>query len=243
MRDAPLVACAIALAACSAQVAGEGRASEHGATSGPSDRAAPAPAPSGSTRPRSPIGDACTLEKAPRHLAFLRTGTCGDVPADAGQWTGTALFPDAPSPLREVACAFDWSSDVGAAPEPSALAVVDAEHLVPTCPKRIRVVDVTTPVHGEALEVPPMEADGGGTGAPSGVTGCDVCARLVGRELFVILPPDQLDLKRIAVWVDSGAEMRFDVSPSVAGAQAFFVSLPPPTEGAYVGGRVSFFER
>ena len=229
---------AAALPACTAAPAADG--GERSAP--PPDEADAEPVPGPSPGLSNDGGVACA-EGALHYLAFLASGTCRDVDASAGRWTGRTLFPDALPPIRDVACDFTWTTDpsrgdVGS-PDIAALDALDAEHLTPACAKAIP--SPATPWGpGSATKVPVPE---GPESAPTGVTGCDVCGRLFRRDVFVILPADRVDLKRIVVSLDIGGTVSFDLTPAMAGAQAFFVPLPPPPAGAtYIEGRVPFLD-
>jgi hypothetical protein len=89
------------------------------------------------------------------------------------------------------------------------------------------------------VAIPRPESDGGAS-APTGVSGCDVCARLFGRMLFVILPPEKLDLRSVVVTTASGRYLAFDMSIP-KGTQAFAVELPVNDQESYKDGRVPLF--
>ena len=149
---------------------------------------------------------------APRYLAFLASGRCRDVPSSRsdGTWVASSLFPEAPEGLRDSACAYQWTAS------PSAPSAADVEALSALQPEHLtRGLDApatcNAPVlaQGYAKLNPPPEP--GAAGAPIGVVGCDVCARVYGRTLFAILPPDRLDLRTVLITTTGGQLVSFDV--------------------------------
>lgn len=210
-------------------------AGDRGASSGPDEPGVAGEGP-------LPKAGACGGDDATRWLGFLESGSCASIPGAGGAWVATRLFPDAPPALAAQACAFDWTPDdpSGARrPDEGALASAPLEHLTAYCPSPVSLARVPFS-EGTATEIP---QDPDPLGAPTGVTGCDVCARLAGRHVFAILPADRLDLKRIVVALDTQAFVSFDVAPVMAGSQAFVVALPSRADGAsYVEGRVPFLD-
>jgi hypothetical protein len=74
--------------------------------------------------------------------------------------------------------------------------------------------------------------DAGAESAPTGVTGCDVCGRVLEREVFVILPDDELDLRTIVVRTNRGRFVSFEVKQGLGPAQVFSAKLPAPPDDA-----------
>jgi hypothetical protein len=180
---------------------------------------------------------------APRYYAFLASGSCAEVSGSGGVWIAQPLFPEAPADVRERACTYRWrSAEVGSAsgPDVEALEALSAELLTesrePPAP-----CDAAPSLRGSAAIVP-VDPDAGGASAPTGVSGCDVCAQIRDRSAFVILPADNLDLQTMLVATSAGRFVTIDLSPPTAGAQAFSVELPPAPDGAsYEEGRASLF--
>lgn len=194
-------------------------------------------------------GGACDGRGAAAYLAFLSRGVCADVPARRGTWVARSRFPEAPPAVRDQACSYRFRADEGHAGEVAAKAALDAlEALSADLLTADCTADPVQPLEerdwraelGRATELAGEVAGGaGGVDVPTGVSGCDVCARVVGRMLYVILPADQLELRRVAVAVDGGAVLGFELAPPSARAQAYAVELPLPTFGtAYVEGPV-----
>jgi hypothetical protein len=183
---------------------------------------------------------------APRYHAFLASGSCADVAGVDGRWIARPLFPDAPPDVRAAACTYRWSaaSSAGArTPDVAALEALAAEHLTQDVAPA-EDCDPPTTIRGSAAIIPVDPDDGmGGLGAPTGVSGCDVCARLGDRSVFVILPADRVDLRQVVVATSDGRFVSLSMTPPTAGAQAFAVDLPPAPGGAtYLEGRVPLFE-
>lgn len=178
-------------------------------------------------------------QEGPRYLAFLASGTCRDVQGSEGTWVARPLFPEAPAAIRDTACAYQWTGSAAAtAPDLAILTTIGAEHLT-------RDVEVTMSCAarvlppGSAAVVPSIAGDGGES-SPTGVSGCDVCARLSGKTLFAILPPDRLDLHTAVVLTPSGRYITFGMSVP-EGTQAFAVDLPADALESYKEGRVPLF--
>ena len=212
----------VAIAACTSSSAGTAEAP---------------PQPADTSSSPGPAAPGCRQE-GPRYLAFLASGACHDVAGSGGTWLAHPLFPEAPAPIRDTACAYQWWAASTASADIAILTTIGAEHLT-------RDVEVTTRCAarvlspGSATVLPPNVGDGGES-SPTGVSGCDVCARLFGKSLFVILPPDQLDLETAVVLTPSGRYIAFGMSVP-AGTQAFAVELPANALESYKEGRVPLF--
>jgi hypothetical protein len=170
----------------------------------------------------------CVPDSPWQHV-FLKAGGCADVSGADGKWIARALFPDAPEEIRTRACTYRWSTT--SAPDVEALRAL-AEHMTPNCePEGSQIAPL-----GAAVAVDP--SDTGGVGAPTGVSGCDVCGRLLGRSAYLILPADEPELRRLVVEVEGGTLRIFELTPPTPKAQAFVVELPA---AAYVVGQVRLF--
>lgn len=193
----------------------------------------------------APRGGPGCREEGPRYLAFLASGACRDVESTTseGTWVARSLFPGAPAAVRDSACSYQWTapqtSETAKPADVQVLSTLKAEHLA-------RELAVATPCEapllpaGSASLSAPRDEGGGGASAPTGVSGCDVCARVSGSVVFVILPPDMLDLRTVVVTTVTGKYLSFDVDVP-AGTQAFSVELPRPSEELYNEGRVPLF--
>lgn len=198
-------------------------------TTGPSDGAGRTPPPTA-----APVGSL--------YYAYLASGACSDVAGKSGTWMARALFPDAPPEIRAAACSYRWlatSPTSPASPDLDALTSLGAELLtrsVDESPSRVgRPLDP-----GSLIPIPP---DPGGAGAPTGVTGCDVCGRVLERQIFVILPADKMSLRTIVVATESGQFLSFDVKPPAGPAQVYSAVLPPaPNDTTYKQGRFPMLE-
>lgn len=183
-------------------------------------------------------GPLVCVASAPVFHAFLRSGTCADVASASGVWIVSSLFPSAPASVRDVACTYTWYAKTDAiAADVGAFAAIDVAHLAENRDE----VPVCLPPHrelGAALLVP---EGGSATGIPTGVTGCDVCARVAedGR-VYVILPDDNLAMQRAIVERSDGAFVTLELTPPKLQAQVFAAPLPA---GSYVAGAARVFER
>jgi hypothetical protein len=169
----------------------------------------------------------------PKHHAFLREGTCSEVPGKDGKWIARTLFPDAPEEIRSRACTYRWSTALSA-PDVAALRNLPLAHVTPNCEPGIAAV--VPQGRAKVLMAPSI-------GAPTGVSGCDVCARLSGKHVFLILPAERLDFRGLTVGTNGGTFLSFGVTPPAEKVQAFSVELPPaPNGGTYVEGGLYIFE-
>lgn len=173
---------------------------------------------------------------APRYHAFLASGSCVDVDGVGGVWTAVPSFPDAPPAIRGSACTYRWSPTEDALPDVRALDALDAELLTksveeaPSC-------DAPVLAPG-TLTLTPVSA-ASGDGPPTGVTGCDVCGRVVERQVFVILPADQLELRTLLVTTSGGNSWSFSAPGS---SQLFSAELPATPDGESYLGRATLFQ-
>ena len=221
-----------ALAACSSSDENGGTSAASSSGQGSALDAAPPPSPTCSSG-------------GPRYLAFLRTGTCHDVVSEraAGTWVAHPLFPAAPPAMRDVACTFEWSgTNAGAAPPEDVdvdvlASSLDIDHLARSVDRSLRCE--ATILSPTAVTEKPAEDAAGGS-APTGVTGCDVCARVFGTTLFAILPPDELDLHTVTITTTDNRYIAFELALP-PGTQAFTVELPPNAKGGYNQGRAPLF--
>lgn len=223
---------AIALAAC---------------TSSSSDGGGTSP-PVSAGNPGIPGGEApkCTPD-APRYYAFLAEGSCAAVEGSGGTWITSPVFPDADSSIRDAACTFQWipaggQAKAGALPDVGALERLGAQFLTRSA---LATQTCAAPRLGPGSITPvPVDESGGSVGAPTGVTGCDVCGRVFGREVYVILPADKLNLRAIVVPTDSGKFVTFELKlASGETNQTFAVELPAaPDDASYKQGPITLLE-
>lgn len=201
---------------------------------GVDEAATPGPTP-GSGR-----DDGGCAVRAPRYYAFLKAPSCADVPGAGGVWRVRPAFPEAPASVRDIACAYTWTPEAADATEDvSVLEELEPSHLA-----KGELVTV-------ACEPPALGADAltditaeGGAGAPTGVTGCDVCGRVDDGRVYIILPGDDgPDLTVLSVATLGGVWKTFRIARPQS-AQLFSVALPPlGGEDGYVGGAVPMFEK
>jgi len=180
-----------------------------------------------------------------RYHAFLASGSCKDVVAKGGTWSSRPAFPDSPPAIHDVACTFDWASTTDAAPDVDALMALGAEHLTRSI-EAASTCDppASAPASLELVNIVQGDAGISGTSAPTGVTGCDVCGRVLERQIFVILPEDEMHLRTLVVGTSSGELLTFDVKQPAVPAQVFTATLPPlPENGKYESGRIALFEK
>lgn len=238
MRSLLRAAAASALLACAACApAADVRSTpvDGGAPSGNEDGGAREPADGGATTDASEAAP-CALAR-PRYYAFLTKGRCADVEGRDGTWTARSAFADAPAAVRDVACRYEWFAAASGAPaDVAALDALEAEHLTEAshlsvaCDSLALDVSTLTPV---PLNPP------GSVGAPTGVTGCDVCARVDDRRAYVILPANDLELRTLLVTTVSGIVHQYRVDPPTR-TQVFSVALPSaPAGDAFADGPIS----
>lgn len=180
----------------------------------------------------------CTPD-APRYHAFLASGSCANVAGKGGTWTARSLFPDAPEAIRSTACTYQWDA-TAAPPDVDALVALGAE-LLTRGVQETRSCDAP-PLAPASVALTPLPPGDGGNGLPTGVTGCDVCGRVLERQVFVILPPDQMHLRRLFVTTESGRLLSFAMTPPGGGAQVFSAELPPAPDNEAYTPRASFYE-
>ncbi len=177
---------------------------------------------------------------APRHHAFLKSGPCADIAGRDGTWVASSLFPDAPKDIVETACTYRWTTSSGALADTSVLESADFDHLT-------KSVAETTSCDEPVLKtgsLSPLPQNPDGTSAPTGVTGCDVCGRVSGGHVFVILPADKLNLRTVVVTTNAGKFLSFEMTSLDAKTQIFSAELPPAPDGAkYNEGRISLLEK
>ena len=170
---------------------------------------------------------------APRYHAFLASPACADVEGVRGHWTAAHLFPNAPATIRDRACTYRWAP-VGDAPPD-----VPAPH-APAPELLTKSIEETPPCDApalspEAVTLTPV-APTAGDDVPTGVTGCDVCAHVVERQVFAILPAEDIDMRTLTVTTTAGKMQTFALSAS---PQVFSVELPPPPTGEGYVARVT----
>lgn len=192
-------------------------------------------------------GDGSTTETdcgraGPRYHVFLASGSCGNVEGNGGRWLGRTAFPKAPAEIRDSACTYQWVPKAGEDPtaaDVDALAALEPELLT-------KSVDTLAPcevVAPTTLALAALPEPPEGSPEPTGVTGCDVCGRVFDRDVFVILPEAQLDLRTLVVTTTTGRYLSFDVERPPRGAQVFSARLPPLVANAkYTAGRLIFLE-
>jgi hypothetical protein len=171
----------------------------------------------------NPVEVPCLADTV-RYHAFLRSGECANVTASGGTWRVRRAFPDAPPAIRASACTYEWvsASPANAAPDVKALDTLDTDHLTEAIKSTTPRCEAPALGNSSVRRVTPKP----GAGAPTGVSGCDVCGRMAEQRAFVILPADRRMLRTIVVATGAGSFQSFTVTPPENG-QVFSVELPP----------------
>lgn len=201
----------------------------------PGSDAGPAPRPD----PESPdagVDDPCAVDRAAQYQAFLTRGTCADVPGEGGRWIVASLFPDAPPAIRDVACTWRWSSPTRAPADAASLRALPVEALTkgvqpwPTC------IAGSAPAGARRFAPPSYEES---AAPPTGVSGCDVCARSWDKSVYAILPADRLTRLRYVVLTDAAGQLAwFEMMPAADRNQAFRIDVG----AGFKDGKVPLFD-
>ncbi len=180
----------------------------------------------------TPPPEACP-SSSPRQLAFLSTGTCTDVAGTSGNWRARSLFEGAPDVVRSRACGYTWSSPGGAPPERAPLVALAPLQLTSDC-EPVGILARRGVVTEIVRDATTADVD-----VPTGVTGCDVCGKILERHVYLILPVDPtLDRSVLAVGTTSGALVGFHLTRPSPRVQVFAVELPD-VEGRTYASKVS----
>jgi hypothetical protein len=172
--------------------------------------------------------------------------SCPPVDGFLGTWSATndapslKCFSKANTADTTFLCIYNWSSDVGADPDVSAL--VSQPNLFvapadggdgPTCASS--PLPFVSIVHAANVVCPPQP----GSGPPNGPKGCDVCGigggGVYGSHLFI---PASSNLHTFAVPMDNGTQQVFTLGGTAATQHWGFVSVrlpPPPDNASYTG--------
>lgn len=181
----------------------------------------------------------CTAETT-RYLAFVPEGRCAEVAGGGGLWHAAPLFPDAPPSIRDAACSFAWRAiDHGAPADVGALQALRPEALT----EGVQATDAcaATRLSSDATSIVPLPHSDGLPG-PLGVAGCEVCARVMGREVYAILPADHPNPLTIAAIDARGLLVLVEVALG-SSTQAFVAELPALRDGgSYREGRAQLIE-
>jgi hypothetical protein len=203
----------------------------------PSSEAASGPSPNPQETEKQ--GAPTCAPDAPRHYAFLKSGPCSNVAGRDGTWVASSLFPDAPKDIVDTACTYHWTTSTAAPADVDALRSPNVEHLT-------KSVAETPSCDAPVLKpgsLTPLPQSPNGESAPTGVSGCDVCGRVSGSHVFVILPADKLSFRTVVVATDTGKYLSFEMKTLDAKTQIFSAELPPAPDGAkYNQGRISIIE-
>lgn len=167
------------------------------------------------------------------YFATYADGTqgCQPIAGSHGQWVPQPLFADAPVDVQASTCAYRWVSAPGEAssvPDRDAITakINWTDGLAPSCGTS------ATPGVGDVQPIPEVVEP------PSiGSAGCDVCGVLRNSKVYVVLPPDRIQVRQFQVVLSSGATRAFQIAPTVA--RALSLQLPPAPQGTtYVAGHV-----
>lgn len=203
--------------------------------------AGPAPAadagPGPSPDPAADAGDdPCAVDRTAQYQAFLTRGTCADVPAESGRWIVASLFPDAPPAIRDVACTWRWSSPTRAPADVASLRASPVEALTKSAQPWPTCISGSAPASARRFAPPTYDESGA---PPTGVSGCDVCARAWDKSVYAILPADRLTRLRYVVLTDAAGEHAwFEMMPAADRNQAFRVDVGP----GFQDGKVPLFD-
>lgn len=175
--------------------------------------------------------DAGACEHPTRYFAALRAGTCATVRASGGAWVPGPAFEGDDVPAT-APCAYEWQTKSGALPDPSTLVRglggAGRVAITPACDAG------AFPGVGTVMSIPEL-----GPIANVGSSGCDVCGTLVRDHLWVILPPERVFSRHVAVRLTNGQTQSFQIDAQ-PGVRAVSVTLPTPPVGvAYVEGKVA----
>lgn len=199
----------------------------------PTPDAAPDPSPG----PDAGDDDPCAVDRTAQFQAFLTRGTCADVTSQTGRWIVTSLFPDAPPAIRDVACAWRWSSPMRAPPDEASLRALPLEALTKSAQPWPTCLSGSAPAG--ARRFAPPNYDEAGAAPPTGVSGCDVCARYWDKSVYAILPADRLGRLRYVVLTDQAGQFAyFEMMPSAERNQAFRVDVG----AGFTDGKVPLFD-
>lgn len=198
-----------------------------GATSGDASDSSEAGAQSSEAEQRA----SCTNPAV--YFATYADGTqgCQRIPGAHGAWVPGPLFADAPADVQATTCAYRWTPATGyptSVPDRDAITakINWANGLAPSCGTS------ATPGVGDVQPIPEVEEP------PSiGSAGCDVCGVLRNGKVWVVLPPDRIQVRQFQVGLTSGATRAFQIAPTAV--RALSIQLPPPPQGtSYVAGHV-----
>lgn len=181
-------------------------------------------------------GDPCAVDRAARFQAFLTQGACADVTSETGRWIATSLFPDAPPEIRDVACTWRWSSASGASADETSLRALPLEALTKSAQPWPTCLSGAAPA-GARRFAPPNYDEAGAP--PTGVSGCDVCARHWNKSVYAILPAERIGrLRFVALTEGTGKQAWFEMLPPADRNQAFRIDVG----AGFADGKVPLFE-
>ena len=175
------------------------------------------PAPEAETA--TPEGAEAAAKPVRKRRAAVARDATTDVPSDA------------PADVQSTTCALRWSGTRSSRPDDESLraAVGLDSGLAPACGEGS---DVSL---GTLEPIPHIDFLG-----QSGSVGCDVCGIVRGKKVFVILPPERILLKQLAVRLSNGEERAFQLTGTEG--RAVSLTLPAPPRGTtYQQGRVHIF--
>lgn len=166
---------------------------------------------------------ATSSDAAVQYLA-AREGTCAIVSGFGGQWTPSPVFDNAPEEIG--LCRYSWMGERLAEPDRGALR------------EYIGVNGALTLSTGDepVFDAHFVEIESLSLGAQVGAIGCDVCGIIKRDDVWVILPPEKVRNREIAIPLTDGTRVSFKLE-STPGARVVSATLPPAPEGkAYADG-------
>lgn len=156
---------------------------------------------------------------------------CQEIAGRRGKWIPEALFEDAPVEVQTSTCAYRWLGERYSRPDRDALVsrLGWQNGIAPACGSG------SQPNIGDVQEIPGLDVL-----SQAGSVGCDVCGILKKDRIWVVLPPDKIDLRQFEVRLSDGSSRAFEIDASAA--RALSLKLPPPPAGlTYRAGRVHVY--
>jgi hypothetical protein len=183
--------------------------------------------------PEEQEGELASCKYPKKYFATVREGSCTEVQGRRGRWVPEPLFSDVPVEVQTGTCAYVWKGERYARVDREALLAAFPEDEFPTRGAVTPACGSATPAIGALRRIPHVDIIG-----QAGSVGCDVCGIVRRGGVWVILPPERIGLRQVAVPLTNGGAASFQLEPP-AGARAVSFELPPPPAGSqYQDGRI-----